>query len=318
MTFITFYYFLQALIWSNFIYYLLLPFTTPRQPWVYIFALVSNLTILLLIVTHKSLHKPMFYIFLWMPLNDMLGITAMFPRMLIDIVTKRYTVYYPGCVLQAFFIHMYGGGTLFVLAAMSLDRYLAICKPLRYHAIMGPLTAAGILALFWGLEFSIVFVLFLLQTRVRRRRNFIMTVYCSNVSLLNLSCGEDTTVNNIYGLVTTAFIHAFAIIIQLFSYIQILMACFFNRQSDAKTKALNTCLAQMIIFVIFEMVALFILIAYRLPNLNTDARNACGMMLFLISPVVNPIIYGMKTKDIRVVFFQVVKRGFHRQTNVSF
>ncbi|XP_048121229.1 olfactory receptor 52B2-like [Alosa alosa] len=284
---------------------------------VYLFSVFSNVTILVLIVTQRSLHRPMFYILFSLPLNDLIGITAMFPRVLVDIITKNNTVYYPLCVFQAFLIHMFGGGTLFILAAMAFDRYIAICKPLRYHSIMTPLTVVGILSLAWGLDFAIIFVLFLLQTRVQRCTNFIMTVYCSNVSLLNLSCGEDVTINNIYGLIITIFMHVVTITIQLFSYIQILLTCIFNRQSDAKTKAVNTCLAQIIVFLIFEIVSLFTLIAYRLPNISTNARNACGMMIFLILPIVNPVIYGMKTKDIRITFFQLVRKKATININVK-
>ncbi|XP_041920595.1 olfactory receptor 52B2-like [Alosa sapidissima] len=283
---------------------------------VYLFSVFSNVTILVLIVTQRSLHRPMFYILFSLPLNDLIGITAMFPRVLVDIITKNNTVYYPLCVFQAFLIHMFGGGTLFILAAMAFDRYIAICKPLRYHSIMTPLTVVGILSLAWGLDFAIIFVLFLLQTRVQRCTNFIMTVYCSNVSLLNLSCGEDVTINNIYGLIITIFMHVVTITIQLFSYIQIILTCIFNRQSDAKTKAVNTCLAQIIVFLIFEIVSLFTLIAYRLPNISTNARNACGMMIFLILPIVNPVIYGMKTKDIRITFFQLVRKKATININV--
>ncbi|KAL2096698.1 hypothetical protein ACEWY4_008846 [Coilia grayii] len=274
---------------------------------IYLFSVVSNLAILLLIATQKSLHKPMFYILFSLPLNDLVGITAMFPRMLIDIVTKRYTVYYPTCVLQGFLLHMFAGGTLFVLAAMAFDRYIAICKPLRYHAIMTPVTVAGILALAWGTDFALILVLFLLQARVRRCRIFILNVFCSNVTLLNLSCGEDTTINNIYGLFITAFMQIVTIAVQLFSYIQILLTCVFNKQSNAKTKAVNTCLAQIMVFLIFEFIGMFGILSSRFPNVPTNARMLISIMIYLVLPVINPIIYGMKTKDIRIAFLHVVK-----------
>ncbi|XP_062409116.1 olfactory receptor 52B2-like [Sardina pilchardus] len=283
---------------------------------VYSFSVLSNVTILVLIVTQRSLHRPMFYILFSLPLNDLIGITAMFPRVLVDIVVKKNTVYYPLCVFQGFLLHMFGGGTLFVLAAMAFDRYIAICKPLRYHAIMTPLTVAGILSLAWGLDLALVLVLFILQARVRRCRSLIMNVYCSNFSLLNLSCGEDITVNNVYGLAITALMHIITITVQLFSYIHILLTCVFNKQADAKTKAVNTwgvdgippCLAQIIVFLIFEFVSLFTILSYRFPNISSNARMVCGMMIFLLLPVLNPIIYGVKTKDIRISFFQVVKK----------
>ncbi|XP_041920596.1 olfactory receptor 52B2-like [Alosa alosa] len=275
---------------------------------VYLFSVLSNVMILVLIVTQRSLHRPMFYILFSLPLNDLIGITAMLPRVLVDIVIKKNTVYYPLCVFQGFLLHMFGGGTLFVLAAMAFDRYIAICKPLRYHSIMTPLTVAGILSLAWGLDLAMILVLFILQARLRRCRTLIMNVYCSNFSLLNLSCGEDITVNNVYGLAITALMHIITITVQLFSYIQILLTCVFNKQSDAKTKAVNTCLAQIIVFLIFEFVSLFTILSYRFPNISTNARMVCGMMIFLILPVFNPIIYGVKTKDIRIAFSQVVKK----------
>ena len=172
---------------------------------------------------------------------------------------------------------------------------------LDYHPI-------ALISLAWGVDFALILVLFLLQARVRKCRSFIINVFCDNFSLLSLSCGDDLTINNVYGLAITAFMHVTTVTIQLFSYIQILVTCHMNKQSDAKSKAVNTCLAQIIAFFLFEIVALFTIMSYRFPNISSNARNACGMMIFLILPVLNPIIYGMKTKDIRTTFFRVLKK----------
>ncbi|KAL2096697.1 hypothetical protein ACEWY4_008845 [Coilia grayii] len=276
---------------------------------VYLFSVFSNVVILLLIVTQRRLHRPMFYIFFSLPLQDLIGISAMFPRVLVDIVGNKHTVSYPACVFQAFLLHMYGGGIKFILVMMALDRYIAICKPLKYNTIMTPVTVGTMISLAWGVDFALILVLFLLQARVKQCKDFIMNVYCDNVSLLRLSCGEDLTVNNIYGLAITAFINVTTVSIQLFSYIHILVTCLKNKHSDAKAKALNTCLAQIISSVLFQVVGLFTIISYRLPNASANSKNACGMMIFLILPVLNPIIYGMKAKDIRTAFFQVLKKG---------
>lgn len=276
---------------------------------VYFFSLVSNLTILVLIVTKRSLHRPMFYILFSLPLNDLIGITAMFPRVLVDIVIMKHTVHYPTCVLQAFLLHMYGGAIPFILAAMAFDRYVAICKPLRYNTFMTPLAVAGLIALAWGVNFALIFVLFLLQVRVGRCKNYIINVFCDNFSLISLNCGEDLAINSIYGLAITAYMHFTTVFVQLFSYVQILVTCLKHKQSDAKSKAINTCSAQIIAFILFEIVGLFTILSYRFPNITPNARNACGMLIFLILPVLNPIIYGMKTKDIRTAFFQVLKSG---------
>ncbi|XP_076833389.1 olfactory receptor 52B2-like [Brachyhypopomus gauderio] len=275
---------------------------------IYLFSVLCNGIILTLIVTQRSLHKPMFYIMFSVPLADLLGITTILPRLLIDIVTQSNVVYYPTCVLQGFILHLYGGSVYFILAAMAFDRYIAICKPLRYHTIMTPFTVGGVIALAWGLDFALITVLFALQARLPKCKTFIVNVYCDNMSLLQLSCAGDITVNNIYGLVITGFMQVVGVGVQLYSYVQILKTCLTHSQSDAKIKALNTCSAQIITFLLFEIVSTTVILSYRFQNISPNTQKLCGIMAFTVPPVVNPIIYGMKTKDIRNAFTIVFKK----------
>ncbi|KAI5628740.1 odorant receptor, family F, subfamily 117, member 1, partial [Silurus asotus] len=274
----------------------------------YFFAVFCNVTILALIITQQSLHKPMFFIFFSLPLADLIGITCALPRLLLDIVTQTNTVYYPTCVLQAFLLHLYGGSVVFNLAAMSFDRYIAICKPLRYNSIMSPYTVGCVIALVWGLDIALIVVLFSLQARFSKCRTFIFNIYCDNVSLLQLSCGGDFTVNNIYGLAITGFMQGISVTVQLFSYIKILKACLPHTQTDARMKAVNTCLAQIITFFLFEIVSSINILLYRFQNIPSNVQKICGILTFTLLPVINPIIYGMKTKDIRKAFFAIIKK----------
>ncbi|XP_073673312.1 olfactory receptor 8G17-like [Garra rufa] len=275
---------------------------------IYVFSVLCNGTILGLIITQRGLHKPMFYILFSLPLTDLIGITASLPRVLVDIVTETNDVYYPTCVLQAFLLHMYSGAILFLLTAMSVDRYVAICHPLRYNSIMTPCKIYGMIVLAWGLDFALILVLFSLQARVEKCNYFIMNVYCDNPSLLLLSCGGDLTVNNIYGLFITALMQTISISIQLYSYTQILITCIKQTHADSKVKALNTCIAQIATFSLFEIVSTIAVLSYRIPSISVNARRICGLMIYTVLPTVNPVIYGMKTKDIRIAFFLVLKR----------
>ncbi|XP_060799518.1 olfactory receptor 51I1-like [Neoarius graeffei] len=275
---------------------------------IYLIAVFCNVTILALIVTQKSLHKPMFYIMFSLPLADLMAITCALPRVLLDIVTQTNTVYYPTCVLQGFLLHLSGTSVLFILAAMSFDRYIAICKPLRYNSIMSPYTVGAVIALVWGLDIALIVVLFALQARLPKCKTIIFNVYCSNNTLLMLSCGGDLTVNNVYGLAIIGFVQGVSVTFQLFFYLQILKACVFHRQSDARSKAINTCLAQIITFVLFEIITAFTTLSYRFQNIPPTAQKICGMLIFTILPVFNPIIYGMKTRDIRNSFIIVLKK----------
>lgn len=265
---------------------------------VYFFCIFCNMTLLTLIILKKNLHKPMYFILFSLPLNDLMGITAMLPKVLSDIVTETNRVYYPLCVLQAFLLHMYGGGILFILAAMSFDRYAAICMPLRYNSIMTPRVVVCIISLIWGLDFVLIVSVFSLQTRLPRCKSVIMNVFCDNPSLLKLTCGN-TTVNNIIGLFNTALMQLVSVSIQAFSYVKILITCVVSQRSDMKLKAVNTCVAQLVILVIFEIVGTFTILSHRFKNVSADLQKIMGMLIFLIPPLLNPLVYGLYTREIR-------------------
>uniref|UniRef100_A0A3Q3AIV4 Odorant receptor, family 71, subfamily AQ, member 1 n=2 Tax=Kryptolebias marmoratus TaxID=37003 RepID=A0A3Q3AIV4_KRYMA len=265
---------------------------------VYLFGMFCNLTLLLLIILKKNLHKPMYFILFSLPLNDLIGITTMLPKILSDIVTETHSVYYPLCVLQAFLLHMYGGGILFILAAMSFDRYVAICMPLRYSSVMTQRMVVFIICLVWGLDFVLIVSLFSLQTRLSRCRSVIMNVFCDNPSLLKLTCGN-TSVNNIIGLFNTAIMQAVSVSIQAYSYVKILITCMGKRKFDARTKAVNTCVAQLVILIIFEIVGTFTILSHRFKNVSADLQKIMGMLIFLVPPLLNPIVYGLYTNEIR-------------------
>ncbi|KAF0030042.1 olfactory receptor 1-like [Scophthalmus maximus] len=273
---------------------------------IYFSGIICNLILLTLIIMKRNLHKPMYFILLSLPLNDLIGISAMLPKVLSDIVTETNTVYYPLCVLQAFLLHMYGGGILFILAAMSFDRYVAICMPLRYSSVMTPRVLICIIALVWGLDFVLIVSLFSLQTRLPRCKSVIMNVFCDNPSLLKLSC-ENTTVNNILGLFNTAVMQAVSLSVQTFSYVKILITCVLTRRSEVKTKAVNTCFAQLVILIIFEIVGTFTILSHRIKNVSTDLQKIMGMLIFLVPPLLNPIVYGLYTSEIRSTLLRVIK-----------
>uniref|UniRef100_A0A8C7XEB7 Odorant receptor, family 71, subfamily AQ, member 2 n=1 Tax=Oryzias sinensis TaxID=183150 RepID=A0A8C7XEB7_9TELE len=265
---------------------------------IYLFGMSCNLTLLTLIILKKNLHKPMYFILFSLPLNDLIGITAMMPKVLSDIVTETNDVYYPLCVLQAFLLHMYGGAILFILAAMSFDRYVAICMPLRYSSIMTLRMVIGIVTLVWGLDFVLILLLFSLQARLPRCTALIRNVFCDNPSLLKLTC-VNTAVQNITGLFNTAVIQAISISIQVYSYVKILITCLATRTSEAKTKAVHTCVAQLVILVIFEVVGTFTILSHRFKDVSADLQKIMGMLIFLVPPLLNPLVYGLYTSEIR-------------------
>uniref|UniRef100_A0A3B4DZS8 Olfactory receptor n=1 Tax=Pygocentrus nattereri TaxID=42514 RepID=A0A3B4DZS8_PYGNA len=272
----------------------------------YIIILFCNLLLLITIILNKSLHEPMYLLLLNLPINDLLGSTALFPQIIKDLLLETRTIQFSTCVTQAFFIHIYATGAVFILTAMAYDRYVAICQPMRYNMIMTNTHLMKIISLVWLSNILMIAGLFILLLRLPRCRSLITNTYCDNPSLLQLVC-VNTAINNIYGLMTVAVCQVITVGLILFTYLQILIACFRNKRSDTRSKALQTCATHLMVFLIFECLGLFTIISYRLTDISPHLRKFIAVAAMILPPTLNPIIYGLRTKEIRtkaLTFFQ--------------
>ncbi|XP_028656813.2 olfactory receptor 52K2-like [Erpetoichthys calabaricus] len=273
---------------------------------VYTIIVIANSTLLFVIVFHRSLHEPMYLMLCNMVVCDLIGSTALMPRLMSDFLTETRMISFEACIIQAFCIHSYSISAHLILTSMALDRYIAICDPLRYNIIMNTKTLVKMCAFSWGCAFVLVVILLTLTVRLTRCRSVIVHAYCFNGSLFVLSC-SDTTVNNIYGLFITYFITTSSFLVIAWTYAKILIACLFKSQSNCKRKAVHTCATHLTVYFVFETTVLFSIIALRFPTITPNATKAIGTLMITIPPFLNPIIYGIHTKQIRnnfIKFFQ--------------
>uniref|UniRef100_A0A3Q1D019 Olfactory receptor n=1 Tax=Amphiprion ocellaris TaxID=80972 RepID=A0A3Q1D019_AMPOC len=256
----------------------------------YMIIVFCNLILILTIVLNKSLHQPMHLILLNLPINDLLGSSALSLQLIKEILTNSGTIQHSACVAQAFFIHIYGAGAVFILTAMAYDRYIAICCPLQYSTVMTCAHIMRIISAVWISNLALIGVLFFLLLRLPRCGSEITHLYCDNPSLLTLVCA-DTTINNIYGLCIVAASQLVGNGMILYTYLCILIACFRSKHSDTKAKCLG----------------LFTIISYRLKNISPHLRRFMGLSTLIFPPTLNPIIYGLKTKEIREKIVHVLR-----------
>ncbi|XP_051965909.1 olfactory receptor 52Z1P-like [Xyrauchen texanus] len=273
----------------------------------YIIILFCNIFLLFTIVSNRSLHQPMHILLLNLPINDLLGSTALFPHIMQELLFDTRTITFSSCVTQAFFIHIYAVAAVFILTAMAYDRYVAICQPMSYNTIMSNGHIMKIISLVWLSNWALMAVLFILLLRLPRCRSYLTHTYCDNPSLLQLVCA-DTTINNIYGLIITAICQVLTVGLILYTYLRIMIACFQNKCSDTRSKALQTCGTHLIVFLLFECLGLFTIISYRILNISPHLRKFCGVAAMILPPTLNPILYGLKIKEIRVKGFKFFKR----------
>ncbi|XP_056466387.1 olfactory receptor 10A3-like [Gadus chalcogrammus] len=274
----------------------------------YVMILFCNILVITTIVFTKSLHSPMFILLLNLPVLDVMGATALLPQLLHSIVSKDRSISYPGCFLQALLIHIYGSGNFIFLTAMAYDRYIAICLPLRYHSLMTSNILTRIIVVVW---FGVIFIITVslgTTTEFKLCRNNIVDIFCSNPTLVKLVC-EDTSVNKNYGIFTIILVQAGPVIIVTYTYIQILLTCMKNKQPDARSKALQTCGTHLVVFLFFQFICIIALMAHRFERVSPNIRRALGVSVIIFPPVLNPLIYGLNTKELQINMIKIIKRA---------
>ncbi|XP_076772179.1 olfactory receptor 52N5 [Arvicanthis niloticus] len=267
----------------------------------YIISLVGNLGLVYLIYYEESLHHPMYFFLAMLSLIDLFTCTTTLPNALFIFWFKLKEINFTACLVQMFFVHGFTGVESGVLMLMALDRYVAICYPLRYATILtNPVIAkAGLATFLRGVLLMIPFP-FLVKRLPFCRSNVISHTYCDHMSVVKLSCAS-IKINVIYGLMVALLIGVFDICCISVSYTMILRAVVSLSSADARQKAFSTCTAHISAIIITYVPAFFTFFTHRFgghtipPSLHIIVAN----LYLLLPPTLNPIVYGMKTKQIR-------------------
>ncbi|XP_077307013.1 olfactory receptor 52D1-like [Lithobates pipiens] len=267
---------------------------------VYSTSFVVSSMIVYVIWREESLHEPMYIFICGLVLNVMFGSSAYLPKLLIDLLSKNSTISLSGCLFQAFCMQSYAAAEVFTFTAIAYDRYLAVGHPLRYSALMTNLTCQRILLAIWVFVFVGLCGGFCLTARLTFCAVNINNVYCETMSLLRLSC-SDITVNNIYGITWTLFITISPMLVIIYCYIRTIIICF-KLPGEASQKAAQTLVTHVTALSIFLVGAMFIAFRYRLSSisLSATAHVIIAMSGMSTSITVNPLIYGIRTKALRI------------------
>ncbi|XP_033025687.1 olfactory receptor 5V1-like [Lacerta agilis] len=277
---------------------------------IYLITLVGNGTILLAIEADSHLHNPMYFFLTNLSLLDICCPTVTVPKMLENLLSERNTISFAGCVLQLYFLVALAGTEVFLLSAMAYDRYVAICNPLRYMFIMSKKLCLQMAAGTWvtGFLHSLLHTVmtFTLPFCTSNRVN---QYYCDIPPVLALSCAS-TYVAEMVVFIVGGILGVGAFLVTLISYIHIISTILRIRSSEGKRKAFSTCASHLIVVCLFYGTILF---TYLRPSSShhPDQDRLVSMLYGVITPMLNPLIYSLRNKEVKGALKKVIVHKRH-------
>ncbi|XP_003506033.1 olfactory receptor 8J3 [Cricetulus griseus] len=278
---------------------------------IYMLTAAGNLGIITLTTVDSRLQTPMYFFLRHLAVINFGNSTVIAPKMLVNLLIRRKTTLYYECAIQLGGFLVFIVAEIFMLAVMAYDRYVAICNPLLYMVVMSRQVCLLLVSLTYFFSFFTAIVVTPCVFSVSYcSSNIINHFYCDNVPLLALSCSDtyipETVVFFFSG--TNLF---FSMTIVLISYFNIILAILRIRSSEGRKKAFSTCASHMMAVTVFYGTLLFMYLQPR-TNPSLDTGKMASVFYTLVIPMLNPVIYSFRNKDVKCAVKEFLKNPCRR------
>ncbi|XP_015335628.1 olfactory receptor 4F21-like [Marmota marmota marmota] len=269
----------------------------------YLGIILGNFFVVFLVIVDSHLHSPVYFLLANLSFNDIGVSSTAVPRMITDLLTEHKVISFQSCMTQTCFIHALGGTEILLLIAMAFDRYVAICKPLHYLTIMSPKTCVLLIVISWvmGVIHAITQFSFVINLPFCGP-NKIDSFCCDFPRIIQLACSDAAK----FEFVVTANSGVLTIgtfFLLLLSYVFILVTVW-KRSFGDLSKALGTLSAHITVVALFFTPCIFI---YMWPFPTSSVDKYMFIVDFTITPALNPLIYTLRNKDIKIAIQRLSK-----------
>ncbi|XP_007527799.2 olfactory receptor 2D3-like [Erinaceus europaeus] len=274
---------------------------------IYLLTLLGNLLIIMLIHTDPRLHTPMYFFLRNLSFADLCFSTTTTPQLLVHFLVKRKAISFAGCSTQMFVSLLLGGTECALLAVMSYDRYVAVCKPLHYSTIMTHWVCVQLALGSWasGAFVSLVDTTFTLRLPYRGN-NVINHFFCEPPALLKLASADTySTEMTIFAMGVVILLAPVSLI--LVSYWNIISTVMQMQSGEGRLKVFSTCGSHLVVVVLFYGSAIF---AYMRPNskVMNEGDKVISVFYCFVTPMLNPIIYSLRNKDVKGALRKIIAK----------
>ncbi|XP_053363499.1 olfactory receptor 10A2-like [Clarias gariepinus] len=275
---------------------------------VYITSLCGNSLVLYIILVDKSLHVPKYMGIFNLALSEFGEANALTPYLFRTFLFNSQYISYDACLTNMFFTYFFAGGQYLSLVVMAYDRFIAICLPLRYHAIVNNSFMVVTLTAIWIINFIIVATMVGLITRLSFcKSNKINSFFCDHAPIYTIACNDNSLNYLIGSIAITVYLYVPLTAITL-SYVGILLALIKITTWDGRLKAFKTCVSHLLVVAIFFIPTSITNLADAIYALPPNARIINISLSVAIPPMLNPIIYVLNTKEFRRFIIKMLKK----------
>nr|XP_003422730.1 olfactory receptor 8K3-like [Loxodonta africana] len=274
---------------------------------IYLISVVGNSGIIILTKIDSTLQTPMYFFLRHLAITDLFYSTTVGPKMLVNFIVDLNTISYYFCATQLAFLILFITSELFILSAMSYDRYVAICSPLLYTAIMSQRVCWMLVTVTYLYS---TFVSLLITIKIFNSSfcgyNVINHFYCDAVPFLSLLCSNTHELELILLVVASIDIIS-SLLIVLISYLLLLIAILRMNSAEGRYKAFSTCGSHLTVLVLFYGPSIFI---YMQPTAghSSDTNKVASVFYTLVIPMLNPLTYSLRNKDVKYALLRTWKK----------
>ncbi|XP_069491493.1 olfactory receptor 12D1-like [Ambystoma mexicanum] len=264
----------------------------------YILNIMANSIIVTVVITEPNLHTPMYYLLANLSFLDFCISSVTVPKMLCDFMVEKKTISFEGCIAQLHFFHLLGCTEAMLLTSMSIDRYVAICHPLRYVTIMNASTCIWLTSSSWSVGFLYSLPHTILTARLPFcASNQVSHFFCDIKPLLKLAC-TDTYINEMLVSIIAGFFAPSALFMILVSYVYIGSHLMKIKSSESRQKAFSTCVSHLTVVLFYFGTAIC---TYLRPSTkdSMDQDRMTAILFTVVTPTLNPIIYALRNKEVK-------------------
>ncbi|XP_045714267.1 olfactory receptor 1030 [Phyllostomus hastatus] len=283
---------------------------------IYLITVGGNLGMLVLIRIDSRLHTPMYFFLASLSCLDLCYSTNVTPKMLVNFLSEKKTISYAACLVQCYFFIAMLITEYYMLAVMAYDRYMAICSPLLYSSKM----SNGVCIRLIAGPYIYGFLSGLMETMWTYRltfcgSNIINHFYCADPPLIRLSC-SDTFIKETSMFVVAGFNLSNSLLIILISYVFILITILKMRSTEGRRKAFSTCGSHLMAVTVFYG-TLFCMYVRPPMDKSVEESKIIAVFYTFVSPMLNPIIYSLRNKDVKQALGKLIRRNVLLKKNHS-